>query len=243
MRIQILSDLHIKYEPFQLEKNERDLLILAGDIGEGKSARPFIESQLEISPIIYVLGNHEFQNNHLDKTIKYWKNLGLDGLYVLEMDSVTFDNITFLGCTLWSDILGGDPVTKALAKSNSNDYKLIWNGNHLLTPDETMKIHQESVSWLEQNLSQNLEKVVVITHFLPSLKSLHPNYQNSNIAGTYYSNLDWMIEKYQPDFWIHGHIHQSMDYDIGKTRVICNPRGYEHEEPNILFNPSKIIEI
>ncbi|RMG22624.1 MAG: hypothetical protein D6732_25555 [Methanobacteriota archaeon] len=190
MKIQILSDLHIKYDPFPLDKVERDLLILAGDIGEGKAAKPFIEAQLEFSEIIYVLGNHEFQNNHFEQTLAYWQNLELDGLYVLERDTIEIGGITFLGCTLWSDMLNGDPVTKSLAKSNLNDYKLIWNGDHLLTPDETITLHQKSVEWLEKALGSVNGRKVVVTHYLPSRKSLHPSYHSSNVAGTYFSELD-----------------------------------------------------
>ena len=37
--------------------------------------------------------------------------------------------------------------------------------------------------------------------------------------------------------WIHGHIHESFDYKIGKTRVVCNPRGYASIEENKGFRP------
>jgi len=26
--------------------------------------------------------------------------------------------------------------------------------------------------------------------------------------------------------WIHGHTHDSFDYVVNGTRVVCNPRGY-----------------
>jgi Icc-related predicted phosphoesterase len=43
--------------------------------------------------------------------------------------------------------------------------------------------------------------------------------------------------------WIHGHTHESMDYDIEGTRVVCNPRGYLPEEPNKRFNPRLVVEV
>ena len=30
----------------------------------------------------------------------------------------------------------------------------------------------------------------------------------------------------QADLWLHGHVHDSFDYRVGRCRVICNPRGY-----------------
>lgn len=243
MRIQVLSDLHIKFDPVEEIETDRDLLILAGDIGEGKSAKWFIESQTKHSPVVIVLGNHEFHNNHWDKTIEYWKNLNIEGLHVLERDTVEIDGLNILGCTLWSDMGNRDPLTMAFSKAELNDYKLIWYGPQLLSPEKSVEIHLKSVEWLEHNLSKIGGRKIVVTHFLPTAKSLHPRYHDIKFRKYYYSELDWLIEKTQPELWIHGHIHNSMDYSIGTTRIVCNPKGYEHEEPNPLFNPNKIIEI
>ena len=43
--------------------------------------------------------------------------------------------------------------------------------------------------------------------------------------------------------WIHGHTHESFDYEIGKTRVICNPRGYAPIEINKEFKPDFNVEV
>ena len=44
--------------------------------------------------------------------------------------------------------------------------------------------------------------------------------------------------------WCHGHIHQSKDYMIGNTRIICNPRGYEAwDEVNLAWDRNLIVEI
>ena len=42
--------------------------------------------------------------------------------------------------------------------------------------------------------------------------------------------------------WIHGHTHQGSDYLLGKTRVVCNPRGYPGQNDHG-FDPGKILEI
>jgi len=56
------------------------------------------------------------------------------------------------------------------------------------------------------------------------------------------SDLENLILEFQPELWIHGHIHTACDYTIGKTRVICNPRGYP-SELNTGFIPEKVVEI
>ena len=60
MKIQILSDLHIEFGEFIFPNVERDLLILAGDIGVGESTVDIIKAQCEIGPVVYIMGNHEY---------------------------------------------------------------------------------------------------------------------------------------------------------------------------------------
>jgi hypothetical protein len=40
---------------------------------------------------------------------------------------------------------------------------------------------------------------IVMTHHAPSFKSSHPKYDSSYIKGGFCSNLDYVIEEYQPD--------------------------------------------
>lgn len=44
-----------------------------------------------------------------------------------------------------------------------------------------------------------------------------------------------------PALWVHGHIHRSLDYRVGGTRVVCNPRGYPHENPR--FEGTKVVAV
>ena len=41
--------------------------------------------------------------------------------------------------------------------------------------------------------------------------------------------------------WIHGHMHESFDYEIYGTQVVCNPRGYAPKALNEDFNQIYII--
>lgn len=50
-----------------------------------------------------------------------------------------------------------------------------------------------------------------------------------DLAWCYSSDLTGLILERKPDLWIHGHVHQTADYRIGQTRVICNPRGHADE--------------
>ena len=42
------------------------------------------------------------------------------------------------------------------------------------------------------------------------------------------SSLKPTIERYdEPALWIHGHMHDPVDVNIGATRVLRNPAGYD----------------
>ena len=34
-----------------------------------------------------------------------------------------------------------------------------------------------------------------------------------------------MIDRYQPELWIHGHMHDPVDEQLGRTRLVANPAG------------------
>lgn len=80
------------------------------------------------------------------------------------------------------------------------------------------------------------DKRIVMTHHAPSWQSVHSSYINDRMNGCYVSDMDDFIISTEPDIWIHGHVHNSFDYNIGKTRILCNPRGYEHRISGAIEN-------
>ena len=49
------------------------------------------------------------------------------------------------------------------------------------------------------------------------------------------SNIEYLFERYANiKLWCHGHIHSSVDYELGNARIIANPLGYGNE--NVNFN-------
>ena len=75
-------------------------------------------------------------------------------------------------------------------------------------------------------------KNIVITHHAPSIKSVPKEYVSDPVTSAYASNLEDFILEHQPMYWIHGHIHTPCQYNIGETKVICNPHGYIDEKDN-----------
>ena len=69
-----------------------------------------------------------------------------------------------------------------------------------------------------------LGRTIVVTHHGPHPLSIHPRYAGSRVNGGFVSDLTTLLLK--ADLWLHGHIHDSMDYRVGGCRVVANPAGY-----------------
>ena len=59
------------------------------------------------------------------------------------------------------------------------------------------------------------------------------------------SDAERLVDGSRARLWIHGHTHDSFDYFLNGTRVVCNPRGYakDTENENPLFDANFIVEI
>ena len=62
------------------------------------------------------------------------------------------------------------------------------------------------------------------------------------MSAAFVSDLSEVIWDHQPDVWIHGHVHDSFDYEVGSTRVVCNPRGYGPENERE-FDPALVVVV
>lgn len=197
--------------------------------------------------VYYVLGNHEhyhgvFENtyNILYEVIKPFGNIAL-----LENEAYVCDDYVIFGGTLWTDCNGGNPITQLHIKHGMNDYRLIkteFNSPYPmpLRVENTIDEHRKTLAALHVlmcSLENTDEKpVIVCTHHAPSYESVSPYFRERGgpeMNFGYFSDLEEMILSYPKiKLWTHGHMHSNSDYMIGGTRVYCNPRGYNDENPN-----------
>jgi Icc-related predicted phosphoesterase len=99
------------------------------------------------------------------------------------------------------------------------------------------------VKWLRESLrTSNAKTNIVITHHAPSALSIPGHLKHDMVSAAYASKLEDLIEETGPDIWVHGHIHQPFDYFVGRTRIICNPRGYLHQPYNG-YNKKLVLEV
>ena len=247
MRIQYASDLHTEFGSRPLRKSDikGDVLVLSGDIaGKPEQLAQSLRLLSGDVPILYVMGNHEFFGHdfaldpgHYRKAIE-----GFPHVYLLEDRMVIIQGIRFLGCTLWTDFFGG--VQGPSSERGMNDFEYITlDGGNLRWTDVADR-HRKSLAWLRKELETPFPgPTVVVTHHAPTALSNPPQFAGSPISGAFYSNLDTLIEETKPALWIHGHVHDSCDYVIGQTRVVCNPFGYEGIETNVDWDPRAMVEV
>ena len=213
---------------------DADITIIAGDLHTGCNGLKWARKLKR--PIIYVFGNHEFYGYDMDtiRSEMKWQNK----IHILDNESTTLDGISFLGCTLWTDFYyHNEPIFDMMhAKKNMNDFKFIRYQSSILTPEDTVELHKESLAFIRAQ-----QPDVIITHHLPSSRSVSTRYGKDALTSAFASNLDDVVEQSGAKLWIHGHTHGSRDYMLGQTRVICNPRGYPPF--NQQFNPNLVVEV
>lgn len=250
MKIAVYSDLHIEFGEFVPPAMEIDLVILAGDIHVKTGGIDWAAKCFPDTRVLYVPGNHEYYREAYPKLMdKLRAKAALhSNITVLDQHHVEIDGVHFLGTTLWTDFdLFGDPHHSGhYAEVFMTDYKLIRSSPQFrkLRATDTLRSHRASKAWLETTLaSLGGERIVVVTHHAPSIKSVPDGYLRDPASPAYASHLDDLILKYQPEFWIHGHMHDSLRYQIGSTTVICNPRGYAPDDLNEDFDPGMVLTL
>jgi predicted phosphodiesterase len=253
MKLNILSDLHLGQGALPWPRNDADVVILAGDIG--RPAEAVAWSARLGKPVLYVPGNHEFYGGSIAETAAQMKALCAGTqVQVLDDDEVQLGGVRFLGSTLWTDfLLFGDGDGRAAAVEEGfrfmRDYQRIQVSEAtgtLFTPLDAAALHQRHAAWLAHRLAQPHDgPTVVITHHAPSARSIHPRFAHSRLNACFVSDADALVAASGARLWVHGHTHDSFDYVIQDTRVLCNPRGYFHEgaQENAAFNPHLVVDI
>lgn len=245
MRIQYFSDVHLEFGSCEFPVTDADIVIAAGDIGVDTEAVDWLAQAP--CPVIYVAGNHEYYSGDIEYTRlrleQACKKAQIDFLENMRAD---LGEVRFLGTTLWTDYAGANENIMREAEQSMNDYHYIRYHGSPLTADILLELHRESLEWLESELAASFKgKTVVVTHHAPTLKSWFSKADElTDLRRFAYCNqFNDLLKKYDIDIWIHGHIHNVSDYQVGGTRVLSNPRGY-HGYQNIEgYDPYKIIEI
>ncbi|KZV86832.1 calcineurin-like phosphoesterase, partial [Exidia glandulosa HHB12029] len=252
--IQIMSDLHLEfhfrtpprgsaqgYHVFSPPVCAPNLALL-GDIGlvahEGLFI--FLEAQLRrFKRVFYLLGNHEFYGRGAtyDETVRKFEAFAQRVLAQEALGEFVFlnrgrydvpdEDVTVLGCTLWSHV---PPESVKAVQSGLNDFKEILDWSI----EQHVDAHAQDVSWLSAQLvNPDLKniRVVVLTHHAPTLNGTSDRkHAGSAVAAGYATELSSRKDLWGADspvkVWAFGHTHHCCDFELDGVRVYSNQRGY-----------------
>ena len=240
MKIRLLSDIHQEfYEDRNLYANKgEDVLVVAGDLNVGhdrcwSALKRFAEYTKEV---IYVPGNHEYYRGNIAEFDDYLKRFSYGtSIHFLNPGRVSIGGVTFIGAALWSNFRN-DHMAKISCNRLVNDFKLI---NDFST-SKCADLYEQHAGYIKDQYEAVEGKKVIVTHFLPDRVCIAPQYQGPDIINHYFANNlgDW-ISDLTDTTWLFGHTHDNVNLEIGETRVIANPYGYNRNEHYV----EKLIEV
>ena len=221
------------------------VLIIAGDIGH------YNEQNIEIlkifqkefyKHIICVLGNHDyylvnseakhtFDNNSFKRVEDMRKLINQEeNMYCLDGEVIEIEGIRFAGADSWYD---EGYVKKYYTNLDNNHINLLWNSNindsrlikGITRFNDITKLEIEKI----ENIYQDCD--VMITHVNPSISEEHidKKYHNSPINTFFTFDGSKFYKKGSMKFWVFGHTHDPIEYEIEDVKFLCNPLGYPNE--------------
>jgi predicted phosphodiesterase len=218
--------------------------------------RRFINEELvKYRKVIMIAGNHEHYGNQYEDTIPRIKKEMPDNVHYLEAESIQIDDVHFFAGTFWTDMDKKNPIAMSAIKQFMSDFSVIKHGHSIVvesnyggkyytnkfSPAFVADVFKETVGLLKDFLDKHAnDKVVVVSHHAPSPLSVNEKYKDEGLINYgYMSDLtEFIMDHPQIKYWVHGHMHDPVDYMIDGTRVLSNPRGYSgYEEQAEIFDP------
>lgn len=256
--IRVASDLHLEaHRNAKIDKlierfmpigeyDSESVLVLAGDISCSiEQLASFLGAlQDRFLGIIFVPGNHERYGHDfvewqiaMEEALSPFKKVraSLDGVR-----EVSYGNVRFVYGTLWAD--GG----KSMAEEGRigycmNDFYRIKHGLKMFSVPFMKTLNKAQRELFSLHLSAPFDGVTIaVSHHLPSYELVSERFNlnpDADINGGFASDCNaLLIGENAPDFWIHGHTHDTIDKKVFDTRVVCNPAGYIRETNGSRFN-------
>lgn len=245
MKFELVSDLHLEFIYDKLDnpkaylekifsKPKAETLLIAGD-----TASHLAEPNIGIvdffklvsnryKRVISVLGNHDYINDlsPLEIVPKAVTDVLPEAIW-LNNETLDLGDVVIFGGTLWSEI---SEFNKVLLANYMIDYRMITKMDEsLLTPDDTNRLNKESFAALQSAIESSSKPLVVMTHHAPCMIS--SKWPNSNTTEGFCNRYDGFLKLQKKlKLWVHGHVHQPVDYKCGNVRVVAHPHGYINYE-------------
>ena len=243
---------------FGFRHETQDILLIAGDIaGSYRKEEQWLEglSKDITCPIYVVAGNHLgydylYEPMHFfgDKvtgtkqwSIDYLKNNTPKNVHYLDGDYVGIGEYIIFGGTMYSDykLYPNRELSQRAGENYLNDFRYVYTldkKKKVVRPvntDDYIQWHRLFMRRLRACLKKTDKNILVLSHFAPSPKSISEKYRKGidvAVNASYCSDLEkFIMDNPRIKLWVHGHMHDSFDYNVGDCRVVCEPYGYSRE--------------
>lgn len=241
MKIKLISDVHFEfYEDPRLFANpeQADVLVIAGDLAVGylpvwSALKHFADLYDEV---IYVPGNHEYYGQDMPAFDAYIQRFSYNtNIRFLNPGAIRIRDVMFIGATLWSN-LRDDHFAKVAVKNMISDFRLIPG----FSTTKCAELYTQHIEYIKAQHDAAEGKKVIVTHFLPAIECIAPRFRNEGLINYYFANdLGEYISGLKDTTWLFGHTHDLVNIQLGDTRVIANPYGYNRNE----YYQQRIIEV
>jgi predicted phosphodiesterase len=180
-----------------------------------------------------------------------------DGIEFLDGGIIDVDGVSIGGCGCWYDFTYGYSqfgLNKFQMMHKWKDH--INDANYIKGTDSPTEINDSRTSslgeWGYRKIKQysfdpikffeteklKLEAIIekcdiFVSHVGPVVPdTLRPEYQTPVTGCFYFDGLQYLNAEKAPKLWIFGHTHDSYNFKINNTTLMCNPLGYKSENKN-----------
>lgn len=231
MKIRLLSDVHHEfYEDKRLYSNKgEDVLVIAGDlnVGHEKCWSALKQFADHVEHVVYVPGNHEYYHQNMAEFDRYMEVFCMGtNIHYLNPGHAYIDDVCFIGACLWTNF-GDNKFNQVVCTQRINDFRIIKG----FSGDKCTQLYNKHADYIKRQYEAVEGKKVIVTHFLPDHACVAPQYRGPDVLNHYFANNlgDW-ISELRDTTWLFGHTHDLVDIQIGDTKVIANPYGYNRNE-------------
>lgn len=248
IKIKLWSDLHLERTNYNYDHiwepspDDADtILMLAGDIGVGTACQAFFtEMCSNFKHVLFVCGNHEYYHGDFFQVNAAWhefEEAAPVNFHFLNNDWRVIDGVRFLGGTMWTSLNNADIFSMLAAQRELSDYEEILCNKKLIKPEFVIHQHGEFIKFLTAELDKPFDgPTVVMTHHSPGNKLRRTGRAGDLLGAAYFADIEDIVGGYDIALWVHGHTHQSYDYMVNETNVVCNPFGYVGDVTNKNFD-------
>lgn len=253
MKIQYASDLHLEFDKNAefLKANPLevtgDILVLAGDttyLGrQMQNAGWFFDwCSANYEQTYLIPGNHEYYGGFpMEKTIENFEWKIRDNVTYLNNRSVVIGDAELFFTTLWTYIPSEDAY--CIEKTMNDCRRGRINGKRFDVRSWNI-IHRACAEWLAAALRKSgARDKIIVSHHCPYQNEAGSRHVGPLAESAYMLDMWPLMENYDIHYWIHGHIHLSLDNTRGNTIIRSNPLGYVEDDENKCFMNNATIEI